>query len=341
MHRMPRPGVLLLAMVSAVGAWLVLSQGNLPSLSSGTGGWPTGSDKAVELAATNRSTPAFLRIATLDLNGFGSTELSKPDVMQILIRVCDRFDVIALQRITSPEAFILPGIIDQLNQHGRHFDFVVGPRTGEEGSQQQLAIVFDADRVEVDRMHMYSVADPDDLMLHEPLVASFRCRGLPPREAFTFSLVNVYIDESEVERERSVLKQIYQSVTQDGRHEDDVLLLGNFQTGAKILAELFGASSMRTTVVELRTGIATGDQSDNLVFSVVATTEFTGRTGVSDFLRELNLSAEQARELTDHLPVWAEFTVNEGGVPGRVASARLNSGPLSSTAPQSSDSAIR
>ena len=60
-------------------------------------------------------------------------------------------------------------------------------------------------------------------------------------------------------------------------------------------------------------------QRDNIVFDSLATVEFTGRSGVVDFLRALNLTVEQAREISDHLPVWAEFSVYEGANPKRLA----------------------
>ena len=61
-------------------------------------------------------------------------------------------------------------------------------------------------------------------------------------------------------------------------------------------------------------------QYDNILFSRVATTEFSGRGGVFDFLRQYNLTLEQALAVSDHLPVWAEFSVYEGGRPGSLAS---------------------
>jgi hypothetical protein len=36
-------------------------------------------------------------------------------------------------------------------------------------------------------------------------------------------------------------------------------------------------------------------------------------------MREHNLTMEQALEVSDHLPVWAEFSSTEGGLPGRIA----------------------
>jgi deoxyribonuclease-1-like protein len=329
---MPRSGVLILALMAAIGAWFVTSQGGPGALTRGV---HRQTASAPESSPHGTATDTYaIRIASFDLNGFGAEELKQPETMDIAVRIIRKFDLIALQRITSPEAFILPGLVDQINQQGPHYDFVVGPRTGDAGKQQQLAILFNSDRLEIDRLRLYSVADPDDLILNEPLVASFRCREVAPREAFTFSLVNILIDESETDVERNFLPQIYQAVTQDGRREDDIVMAGNFQANAQMLTELLGGTSMRTVVVELPTGLGTDEQTDNIVLSLAATTEFTGRAGVLDFLREFNLSLEQARKLTDHLPVWAEFTLQEGGLPGRVADRRLKSGSLSSSSPR-------
>jgi deoxyribonuclease-1-like protein len=54
---------------------------------------------------------------------------------------------------------------------------------------------------------------------------------------------------------------------------------------------------------------------DNLVFDGRATSEFTGRSGVLDLMVEYGLSEEQALEVSDHFPVWAEFSVFESGRP--------------------------
>jgi hypothetical protein len=36
-------------------------------------------------------------------------------------------------------------------------------------------------------------------------------------------------------------------------------------------------------------------------------------------MKEFNLSLEEALQVSDHFPVWAEFSVYEGGQPGRLA----------------------
>jgi hypothetical protein len=55
------------------------------------------------------------------------------------------------------------------------------------------------------------------------------------------------------------------------------------------------------------------------VFLLPSTSEFSGRAGVLDVMGQYNLTLEQALEVSDHLPVWGEFSVYEGGQAGRLA----------------------
>ena len=53
-------------------------------------------------------------------------------------------------------------------------------------------------------------------------------------------------------------------------------------------------------------------QYDNLVFAQNATVEFTGQGGVFDFLSAYNLPLADANAISQHMPVWAEFSKIEG-----------------------------
>ena len=59
--------------------------------------------------------------------------------------------------------------------------------------------------------------------------------------------------------------------------------------------------------------------ADNIVFDRRATSEYTYRSGVVDLMRQFTLTLREAAEVSEHLPVWAEFSVYEGGQAGQVA----------------------
>ena len=118
----------------------------------------------------------------------------------------------------------------------------------------------------------------------------------------------------------NVLDDVFSPCSNDGRKEDDVIMLGDLNVDDRHLGELGRIAEHHVVHQRRADERARGTQLyDNLVFSKRSTVEFTGRAGVYDYMREFNLSQDEALEISDHIPVWAEFSIYEGGVPGRVA----------------------
>jgi endonuclease/exonuclease/phosphatase family metal-dependent hydrolase len=281
----------------------------------------TGGNGAMLTAPPVQRTTDTVRIASFNIQVFGETKSSKPHVMEKLAMIVRQFDVVAIQEVRSKDNGIIPRFVDLINATGRHYDYVVGPRLGRTVSTEQYAYIFDTQSVEIDRRQLYTVDDPDDLLHREPLVGWFRVRGPNPSEAFTFTLVNIHTDPDEVKEEMNVLDDVFNAVQQDGRQEDDVIMLGDFNTDDRRMGELGKLPGAACCISGIPTNTAGTKLYDNLVYNSRATTEFTGRAGVFDFMRQLqvSLSLSEAEEISDHLPVWAEFSIYEGGAPGRVA----------------------
>lgn len=273
---------------------------------------------ASPVVSTPRDGQPTIRIASFNVPALGTALLSKPQSVQMLVSILRQYEVVALQGIQTNRDDVLPLLTDKLNQSGRSYDYLIGPRVGRTQPHQQFAYIFDTSRLETDRYQLYTVDDPEDLINYEPLVAWFRCKGPLVAEAFTFSLINVAIDTALADAERSLLPAMVAAIERDGRSEDDWILLGNFAGGNAQLT-MFDGSSVRFAVSDIPTDVSGTQMLDTLLFSSRSTTEFTGRAGAYDFLRKYNLSIEQALEVSPHMPVWAEFSCFEGADPGRIA----------------------
>ena len=259
--------------------------------------------------ARNTST---IRVATFNIQVFGRSKLAKPEVMEILAETVRKFDVVAIQEVRAETDVVRP-FVDLINSTGRHYDYVIGPRLGRTTSKEQYAFIFDAQTIEVDRGSVYTVSDPDDLFQRPPLVASFRARGPPPKEAFTFTLINVHTEPDEAEAEINALAQVYRAVQRDGRGEDDIILLGDLNADEKKFGLLKQLPNIEWAISGIPTNTRANKTYDNIIFNRAATVEFTGRAGVFDILRQFNLTLAQALEVSDHFPAWAEFSSYEGG----------------------------
>lgn len=266
--------------------------------------------------------PDAIRIASFNLNGWGDAQRQDIFVSEMLGRLLSQFDIVALQDIRSRRDDVLPELMAQLNSTGRKFDFMVGPRVGRGDRREQLAFIFDTERIETDRFQLYTVEDPSDMLQREPLVGWFRAKNAAAQDAFTFSLVNVHSDSELALLELQTLPNLVQAIVNDGRGEDDIILAGDF--GAPVQASpLFSQSEFRTVLDGVATTTRGTQLLDNFAFSQSSTAEFTGRAGAVDFLRQYNLSLEQATRVSEHLPIWAEFSIIEGGRPGQVAGTVL------------------
>jgi endonuclease/exonuclease/phosphatase family metal-dependent hydrolase len=266
-----------------------------------------------------------IRIATWNIQVFGEAKLADPAAMRVIVETIKNFDLVAIQEIRAQSQDIVPQLVAMLNADGKYqYDYVIGPRLGRTTSKEQYAFVFDLASIEVDRYQLYTINDQDDLLHREPLVGWFRAR-LPPEQqsrAFTFSLINIHTDPDEVDREMNVLDDVFFAVRDDGRNEDDVILLGDLNVNEQNLQELGKIAGMTWVVAGTPTNTRQSAQYDNILFHGTATPEFTGSGGVFDFLRAYNLRLEEeALKVSDHLPVWAEFSVYEGGKPGPLAAA--------------------
>lgn len=326
---MPRIRTLLFGIAIAVAAWVFFQKFDLQGLDGvqiAPEGQATSQKPQDPLMPPPARSTGSVRIATFNIQVFGKSKASKPNVMDILARIVRNFDLVAIQEIRCSDEDLLPNFVELINSAGGHYDYVIGPRLGRTSSKEQYAYVFDLATIEVDRSQLYTVADPDDLLHREPLVGWFRVRGPSPDQAFTFSLVNIHTDPDETDQELNVLDDVYRVVRDDGRGEDDVIILGDLNVDDQHLGQLGQISGMTWVISGTPTNTRGTAQYDNIVFQRQATAEFSGRLGIFDYMRHYNLSMEEALEVSDHMPVWAEFSAYEGGQPGRIAS-RPDAGP--------------
>jgi deoxyribonuclease-1-like protein len=267
------------------------------------------------------NTGATIRVASFNIQVFGETKLAKPEVMRVLADVVRRFDVVAIQEIRSTAQDVMPRFLAMINVDGASYDFVIGPRLGRTPSKEQYAFIYNRSSIELVPGSVYTVDDPDDRLHREPLVAGFSVRGPPPAQAFTFTLIDIHTDPDEVPKELNALDDVYRAVRDDGRHEDDIILLGDLNSDDAHLGELGQMPYLLAAISKTPSNTRGTKLYDNILFDRRATTEFTGRSGVMNLMREYNLSMHDAEQVSDHFPVWAEFSIYEGGQRGSVASA--------------------
>ena len=289
------------------------------------------SQRAPMIQAGHRQQRTSIRIASMMVDSPNGR--SNESAVLILADICRRYDIVALQGIKSIGVKSATSLVDRMNSMERSqntgsrpsYRALVDRAQSVAGSNPtQLAIIYDEAAVTLDNDHWYQVRDPDDILVHKPMVAWFRARGVATEQAFTFSLANVQLDSRRPDRELRYLSELFRAVRDDGRGEDDVIIAGDFNSGDRGLEPIQEKSGLTWVISGMPTNTDRTAQFDNIVFNPAATVEFTQRGGVFDFMKHYNLRLANAQQISTHLPVWAEFNLREGQKtslvrPGRTA----------------------
>jgi len=347
--------ILSLATLVGLGAavWMFLSGGglnqlavqpNAPGATTGSAGvWnagggptsPTGATPGVPImqptaggaAAPPPGDGPTIRIASFNIEVFGKAKADNPPIIRTLAEIVRQFDVVAIQEIRTQDEYHMSNFVKLVNETGRRYDFVIGPRVGNTKSTEQFAYVYDAAKILVDPTSVYTVGDPDNLLHREPHVASFMVRGVSPEEAFTFILVNVHTDPDVVPVELEALGEVYRVVRRASRGEDDVIMLGDFNADERQIAKNSRLGQI-PGLTPLISGVFSNARQnklyDNVLIHGLSTTEYVGRSGVLNVMQQINLSMAEAEQVSDHFPVWAEFSAYERDYTGRIASRRTS-----------------
>ena len=322
---------LVLLIASATGGWYFFTNYDIEGLdhlgvkpradaeSRGTSADP-GADPDQSPFQSGGST---IRIATFNPGPLDHNKLSRRHVLGHLVEVIRQFDVVALQDIRARNQGVLVRFVEEINSQGREYDFAVSPGVGRDPTERYDAFLFDRQTIQIDRRTVYMADVTIGRLPHESLVASFRARGPDPTEAFTFTLINVHTDPDHTAATLDLLDDVFRAVQDDGRHEDDVILLGNLGANDRKLGQLGQLANITWAISGTPTTMR-GALEDNILFDRRATVEFTGRSDVMDLMRQFELSVREVLEISSHQPVWAQFSIYEGGQSGHVAAETQN-----------------
>lgn len=326
MHKIQRN--FIIAGILLVGGWLLINRNEINSVGDA---FRLATAQVSSIASGNSAAnPAWqptttgvsdgrLLIASFNLHNYGKAKSRRDHILDYYSKVIKQFDVVAVQEIRSEDTNVVTKLIDRLNLGDGRWAISISPHVGRTSRKEQYAFIYNTQRVQM-LGRPYLVSDPDDLINREPFVALFGCLGISPNQAFTFSLVNFHIDPRNKESERRTIPALIKEIRNDGRLEDDVILLGDLQSSDNDLRSVLSTDNLNWLLRDQKTNTQSTIQSDNLVVNTRATVEFTGRCGTFDFMREFNMTMSEALEISDHIPIWAEFSIQEGVSSGAVAS---------------------
>ncbi len=308
-------------LIAALTGQINLSSVDILRGTSGEGSGVSATEvRPVDLKQFSQKPRDTIRIATFNIQRFGDKKAENGPVMDALAKVMAQFDVIAIQEIQSADMTPIRVLVDLINGSGGQYAATVSERLGRDTYTESYAFVWDESRIRL-AADAYVVQDPSERMPREPMVASFEARAgtAAGRRPFRFTLINVHtspdgVSNTALENEMDVLDDVFIRVREYDygvSGEEDCILLGDLNVDAGNLRELGMIPGILTIAGNLKTNTRRSKTYDHIVMDQNVTREYTGQFGVLDLQTFLGISEDQALMVSDHLPVWAEFSAYE------------------------------
>ncbi|HWP38184.1 MAG TPA: endonuclease/exonuclease/phosphatase family protein [Gemmatimonadales bacterium] len=250
-----------------------------------------------------------IRIASFNIQAFGTAKAQDERVMAVLARIARRFDVMAVQELRD-ESGEVPGLfLAEINRRARDpYAMIVGPRLGRSASKEQYVIYYRTDLVEF--VDSFTVRDTGDRFERPPLVARFVAGE------FDFRLIVVHIRPDDAAAELAALARLAAVVEEP--EEGDVIILGDLNADC----DYFNSAGQDHPLQRprfhwaiptgTRTAVRTECAYDRiLLMEGTAGHEFVPNSArVFRYDREFRITSRALiRAVSDHYPVFAEYRI--------------------------------
>ncbi|MDO5579526.1 MAG: hypothetical protein Q4G69_00175 [Planctomycetia bacterium] len=256
-----------------------------------------------------------LRIATWNLFPLDFAKINDPDCGSGIASVIAEFDLIALQGILSRNSSVLDMLVYLLEKKGKHYDYIWSCRKSK--NAPSAAFLFNTDRICPDREFSCVLEVPGGESPLDALISSFRPITVSPQKAFTFILINIDLENIQNQEKEAAFSDLYEAARKRSGHggfpeEDDIIILGTLCRTSGNLSAFQRIPNLVAVHLDKATRLD-GSSTDNILFENNALSEYMERFGIADLSVFLKISPEQAKKISVHRPLWADFSLYEGG----------------------------
>jgi len=252
-----------------------------------------------------------IKIASFNIQVFGKSKASKPNVIKVLAAITTEFDMVAIQEIRDKTGIAVKILRLAIESLGKDYKYIIGPRLGRTKSREQYLYIYDTRTIEM--IGSYTHNDISDEFHRQPFVAYFKARN----GNFDFLLINIHTDPDEATKEIRALPKVI-TYAQELFGEDDIILLGDFNSDCGYFEEstyeiIFPADKYGWLIKnnEDTTVKGTNCTYDRIVITASANEDYAGSSSVYVFDAAFDLTEKQASKVSDHYPVWAEFYIDK------------------------------
>jgi len=255
-------------------------------------------------------------LGAFNIQVFGTTKASKPEVMEVLGKIIRTYDIVAIQEIRDKSQTVLPALVDVVNANSSApYDYVVSERLGRTTSKEQYAYIYNNQTVRLTGTHhTYPEPDGTDPFHREPYIASFRMLD----GNFDATLITIHVDPDEATEEINALDDVVRYAQSTYPDEQDFIVMGDLNADCSYFDEdsdsaMSGSDYYWCINNSVDTTTKTTDCTyDRIIIMNPALSDFAGDADMFRFDIAYNLTVDETIAASDHYPVYAEFWCNRG-----------------------------
>ena len=246
-----------------------------------------------------------LKIGAFNIQVFGASKSRKDDVMERLVDILTRYDIVLIQEIRDSSGTAILSLLGQLNAENQgDFQISVSRRLGSTDMKEQYAYLYRDSKVSLVDVRLYP--DHDNDFERPPYLARFREHQ--SREDFT--LIGIHVDPDEAYYEIESLSGVGTYVKRSMR-EHDYIILGDLNADCTYLKEheleelsLYQSSAYTWQITnDFDTTTALSSCAYDRIITHGSTTDWAKSVDVYRFDRRFRLSRDAVRRISDHYPV--------------------------------------
>ncbi|XP_067855194.1 deoxyribonuclease 1 like 4, tandem duplicate 1 [Heptranchias perlo] len=259
-----------------------------------------------------------MKIAAFNIQRFGTNKISKPEVVSTIVKILLRYDITLIMEVTDKSGAATVTLLEELNKQAEsHYSSKLSKPLGRGKYKEQYLFIYRDDILQVERLFQYNDMQPgdEDAFSREPFVIQFKSATTAVQD---FVLIPQHTTPEDSVKEIDELYDVFLKVKNDWKIEN-VMILGDFNADGRYVSK----KKMKTIRIrkdrkfhwligddeDTTARLKTDEAYDRIV--VYGDTFYQGIVPNSakafNFQEALNLTEEQALDVSDHYPVEVEL----------------------------------
>lgn len=241
----------------------------------------------------------FINIASFNIQFLKPEKIKKPIVLDTIVKIIKRFDIIAIQELQDKNYFVMSTISKKIHDD---YGYVIGPKVGySKRYKEQYAFFYRTKNVKYIKKYTYK--DKLDEFSREPLIVHFKVLS----EDIVF--LNIHTPPKFADREIRKLPQVINDAYEKYKIKN-IILLGDFNADCFYYKEEKYTETFpeNTYIWAIKNNLDTTVKCTVCTYDrIVLTKNMAGifvDSGVFKFDKIFDLPYLKTVQVSDHYPVW-------------------------------------